>query len=37
MTEAALVETVSPGAYPAVARGSSLTTGVGLVEVFNVQ
>ena len=35
--EAALVETVVPGAYTAVVRGSGRTTGVGLVEVYNIQ
>jgi hypothetical protein len=35
--EAALVETVAPGAYTAVVRGSGRTTGVGLVEVYNIQ
>ncbi|MFZ1220439.1 MAG: hypothetical protein WAO00_14180 [Chthoniobacterales bacterium] len=35
--EAALVETVAPGAYTAVVRGNNRTTGVGLVEVYNIQ
>ena len=35
--EAAMVETVTPGAYTAVVRGSGRTTGVGLVEVYNLQ
>jgi hypothetical protein len=35
--EAALVQTVPPGAYTAVVRGSGRTTGVGLVEVYNIQ
>jgi hypothetical protein len=35
--EAALVETVAPGAYTAVVRGDNRTTGVGLVEVYNIQ
>jgi hypothetical protein len=35
--EAALVETIAPGAYTAVVRGSGRTTGVGLVEVYNIQ
>ncbi|HKP05052.1 MAG TPA: hypothetical protein VJU77_17000 [Chthoniobacterales bacterium] len=35
--EAALIETVAPGAYTAVVRGSGRTTGVGLVEVYNIQ
>jgi hypothetical protein len=34
--EAALVEIVAPGAYTAVVRGSGRTTGVGLVEVYNI-
>jgi hypothetical protein len=34
--EAALVETVAPGAYTAVVRGSGRTTGVGLVEAYNI-
>ena len=34
--EAALVETVAPGAYTAVVRGDSRATGVGLVEVYNI-
>ncbi|HKP05056.1 MAG TPA: hypothetical protein VJU77_17020 [Chthoniobacterales bacterium] len=34
--EAALVETVTPGAYTAIVRGSGRTTGVGLVEVYNI-
>jgi hypothetical protein len=35
--EAALIETVAPGAYTAIVRGSGRTTGVGLVEVYNIQ
>jgi hypothetical protein len=35
--EAALVQTVPPGAYTAVVRGSGRTTGVGLVEAYNIQ
>ena len=35
--EAALVETVAPGAYTAVVRGNNHTTGVGLVEAYNIQ
>ncbi len=35
--EAALVETVAPGAYTAVVRGNSRTIGVGLIEVYNLQ
>jgi hypothetical protein len=34
--ESALVETVAPGAYTAIVRGFGNTTGVGLVEVYNV-
>ena len=34
--EAALVETVAPGAYTAVVRGSGRTTGVGLVEAYHI-
>jgi plastocyanin len=34
--EAALVETVAPGAYTVVVRGNGGTTGVGLVEVYNI-
>lgn len=35
-TEAALVETVGPGAYTAIVRGNGRTAGVGLVEVYNI-
>jgi uncharacterized delta-60 repeat protein len=34
--EAALVETVAPGAYTAVVRGNNRATGVGLVEAYNI-
>lgn len=34
--EAALVETLPPGAYTAVVRGAARTTGVGLVEVYHI-
>jgi uncharacterized delta-60 repeat protein len=34
--EAALVETVTPGAYTAIVRGSNRTTGVALVEVYHL-
>jgi hypothetical protein len=34
--EAALVETVAPGAYTAVVRGNGRATGVGLVEAYNI-
>jgi hypothetical protein len=35
--EAALVQTIAPGAYTAIVRGSGRTTGVGLVEAYNIQ
>jgi hypothetical protein len=34
--EAALVHTVTPGAYTAIVRGNGRTTGVGLVEAYNI-
>lgn len=34
--ESALMETVAPGAYTAITRGNGRTTGVGLVEVYNI-
>jgi hypothetical protein len=34
--EAALVETVAPGAYTAIVRGHGRTTGIGLVEAYNI-
>jgi hypothetical protein len=34
--ESALVATLSPGNYTAVVRGKGDSTGVGLVEVYNV-
>ena len=34
--EAALVETITPGAYTAIVGGSNRTTGVGLVEVYHI-
>ena len=34
--ESALVEAVAPGAYTAIVRGNGRTTGVGLVEVYNI-
>jgi hypothetical protein len=34
--EAALIQTVSPGQYTAIVRGSGGTTGVGLVEAYNI-
>jgi hypothetical protein len=36
LEEAALVETVAPGAYTAIVRGNGRTTGVGLVEVYHI-
>jgi CSLREA domain-containing protein len=35
--EAALVEFLPPAAYTAIVRGNNRTTGVGLVEVYNIQ
>ncbi|MEY2505577.1 MAG: hypothetical protein QOG27_1857 [Verrucomicrobiota bacterium] len=35
--EAALVHLVAPGAYTAIVRGSGRTTGVALVEAYNIQ
>ena len=35
--EAAIVITLQPGAYTAIVRGAGGTTGIGLVEVFEVQ
>jgi hypothetical protein len=34
--EAALVETVAPGAYTAIVRGNNRATGVGLVEAYHI-
>ncbi|MEY2564542.1 MAG: hypothetical protein QOH88_2735 [Verrucomicrobiota bacterium] len=34
--EAALVETLTPGSYSAIVKGSGRTTGIGLVEVYNI-
>src|ERR1022692_3833045 len=34
--EAAIVQTLSPGAYTAIVRGNGNTTGVGLIEVYDV-
>jgi hypothetical protein len=34
--ESALVQTLAPGNYTAIVRGNGNTTGVGLVEVYNV-
>jgi uncharacterized delta-60 repeat protein len=36
LEEAALVETISPGQYTAIVRGNGRTTGVGLVEAYNI-
>ena len=35
--ESALVATLAPGNYTAIVRGKNNTTGVGLVEVYNIQ
>jgi hypothetical protein len=35
--ESALVATLAPGNYTATVRGKSNTTGVGLVEAYNLQ
>ena len=35
--ESAIVETLAPGNYTAIVRGKNNTTGVGLVEVYNLQ
>jgi hypothetical protein len=35
--ESAIVTSLAPGNYTAVVRGKSNTTGVGLVEVYNLQ
>lgn len=35
--ESALIEAVNPGNYTAIVRGSGNTTGVGLIEVYNLQ
>jgi hypothetical protein len=35
--ESALVVALAPGNYTAIVRGKNNTTGVGLVEVYNVQ
>jgi plastocyanin len=34
--ESALIETLSPASYTAVVRGSNRTTGLGLVEIYNI-
>ena len=35
--ESALVQTLSPGNYTAIVRGKDNTTGIGLVETYNLQ
>lgn len=35
--ESAILATIPPGAYTAIVRGAGSTTGVGLVEVYNLQ
>jgi hypothetical protein len=35
--ESALLATLAPGAYTAIVRGVNNTTGVGLVEIYNLQ
>jgi hypothetical protein len=35
--ESALLETLVPGNYTAIVRGKNSTTGVGLVEIYNLQ
>jgi hypothetical protein len=35
--ESALLQTLAPGAYTAIVRGKNSTTGVGLVEAYNLQ
>jgi hypothetical protein len=35
--ESALVATLAPGSYTAIVRGKDNTTGVGLVEVYNIR
>ena len=35
--ESALVQTLAPGNYTAIVRGKNNTTGVGLVEAYNLQ
>ena len=35
--ESAIVQSLAPGAYTAIVRGKNDTTGVGLVEVYNLQ
>ena len=35
--ESALLQTLAPGSYTAIVRGKNNTTGVGLVEVYNLR
>jgi hypothetical protein len=35
--ESAIVATLTPGGYTAIVRGKGNTTGVGLIEVYNLQ
>ena len=35
--ESALVRTLPPGSYTAIVRGMNSSTGVGLVETYNLQ
>jgi hypothetical protein len=35
--ESAILQTLAPGNYTAIVRGKNDTTGVGLVEVYNIQ
>ena len=35
--EAALIEALVPGNYTAIVRGDGNTTGIGLVEIYNIQ
>jgi hypothetical protein len=35
--ESAIVATLTPGAYTAIVRGKNETSGIGLVEVYNLQ
>jgi len=35
-TTAAILETIQPGNYTAIVRGNNNTTGVALVEVYNL-
>ena len=37
LREAAIIVTGAPGAYIAVVRGSDQTTGIGLVEIYNLE